>query len=131
MEMEDVVMTKIRQIGTFTLTAEHTFDVPQEFAGAYQNICVRPGTFAIEERVGCSGRRYVGITMPGICVAEGWNSSCQSRKERPMTVEDYRWSTPYTAAERGMVEFWLGMLVKCCAGTYVLDGEAAGMGANS
>ena len=107
-------------IGQFTLPAEHTFDVPQEYAGAYHQIRVQQGTYAIEERTGCHGRPYIGIRFPGVNVAQGWHSSCQHKDERPMTEDVYGWSTPYSASERGMMTFWLRMLAESCGGSYVL-----------
>ena len=109
--------TQATKVGTFTLTTEHTFSVPQEFAGAYHQIKVPAGTYDIEERVGFYGRLYVGIDFPGVCVASGWNSSCQNRNDAPMTADVYGWSTPYGRTSN-MVAFWLGMLARECGGQY-------------
>lgn len=81
----------LRTIGSFNLPFTHTFDIPQEFAGAYEQVEVPAGSYPIEERLDQYGHTYVAITFPGTCIARGWHSSCQHKDETPNTPSEYHW----------------------------------------
>lgn len=82
----------VRKIGVFHLPEARTFDVPQAYAGAAEQIQVPAGDYPVELHRGRYGEPYVCIPMPGTSVFRSfWShigacgSNSVDREPRPAT----------------------------------------------
>jgi hypothetical protein len=85
-----MAINTVMTIGTYYLTKDTDFDVPQEYAGASQTVRVAAGDYPVEIRRDDHGRRYVSIPLPGTLIYDAFYNRIGAfgsmKVEHPMTA---------------------------------------------
>ncbi len=63
------------KVGVFHLREKTVFDVPQEYAGACEQVEVEPGEYLVERGNDWTSHDWYIITLPGTRVHYSWHSS--------------------------------------------------------